>query len=66
MPHPKAEIAQAIRLQSGKSRVTDAASGELLGVARGGVVKVAAGGSISAGAQVEVGTAGKVVTLASG
>ena len=46
--------------------VSDAASGDLLGVARGGVVKVAAGGSITAGAEVEVGTAGKVVAKSSG
>lgn len=46
--------------------VTDAATGDLLAVARGGVVKVTAGGSITAGAEVEVGTAGKVVAKSSG
>lgn len=46
--------------------VTDASTGQLLAVARGGVVKVTAGGSITAGAEVEVGTAGKVVAKSSG
>ncbi|QNI06499.1 DUF2190 domain-containing protein [Mycobacterium kubicae] len=46
----------------------DADSGALVNVVRGNsrVVKVAAGGSISAFAEVEVGTAGKAVTLSSG
>ncbi len=44
----------------------DAATGEKLGVIRGGVVPVTAGGTIAAGARVEVGTNGQAVTLASG
>lgn len=44
----------------------DAASGGTVTVLRGGIVAVAAGGSITAGTQVEIGTGGKVVTLASG
>jgi hypothetical protein len=46
----------------------DAASGELVSIARGNarVVKVTAGGTINAFAEVEVGTAGKAVTKASG
>lgn len=44
----------------------DAASGATLAILRGGIVPVTAGGAIAAGAQVEVGTGGKVVTLASG
>ena len=46
----------------------DAATGGLVTIVRGNsrVVKVAAGGSIAAFAQVEVDTAGKAVTLASG
>jgi hypothetical protein len=44
----------------------DTASGDLVSVARAGVVKVTAGGSIAAFAEVEVGTAGKVITKASG
>lgn len=46
--------------------VTDAAAGDLVAVARGGVVKITAGGAITAGAQVEVGAAGKVVALTTG
>ncbi|MBX7453404.1 DUF2190 family protein [Mycolicibacterium sp. 3033] len=46
--------------------VTDAASGDLVTVARDGVLKVDAGGTIAAFAEVEVGTAGRVVTKASG
>ncbi|WP_422748008.1 DUF2190 family protein [Mycobacterium sp. WMMD1722] len=47
---------------------TDAASGELVTVVRGNsrVVKVTAGGSIAAFAEVEVGTAGRAVTQSSG
>lgn len=46
----------------------DAASGALVTVVRGNsrVVKIAAGGSIAAFAEVEVGTAGKVVAKSSG
>lgn len=46
----------------------DAASGGLVTLARGNsrVVKVTTAGVIAAGAEVEVGTAGKAVTLASG
>lgn len=46
----------------------DAASGALVRVVRGNsrVVKVDAGGSIAAFAEVEVGSAGKAVTIASG
>lgn len=44
----------------------DAASGGTLAVHRGGIIPVTAGGAIAAGALVEIGTAGKVVTLASG
>lgn len=44
----------------------DAASGATLTVQRGGILFVTAGGSIAAGAQVEIGSGGKVVTLASG
>ncbi|MBF6301174.1 DUF2190 family protein [Nocardia amamiensis] len=44
----------------------DIASGAIGLIRRGGILPVTAGGSISAGAQVEVGTGGKVVTLASG
>lgn len=44
----------------------DAESGQLVGVARGGVVKVLAGGSISAFAEVEIASGGKVVTKSSG
>jgi predicted RecA/RadA family phage recombinase len=44
----------------------DAASGEVVGILRGGVVPITAGGTIAAGARVEVGSTGKVVTLASG
>ncbi|MFA7510520.1 MAG: DUF2190 family protein [Mycolicibacterium vanbaalenii] len=45
---------------------TDAALGDLLTVVRDGVVKVTAGGSIAAFAEVEVGTAGRAVTKTSG
>ncbi|GAB7039710.1 MULTISPECIES: DUF2190 family protein [Catenuloplanes] len=44
----------------------DAASGEPVGVIRSGIVPVTAGGTIAAGARVEVGTNGQAVTLASG
>lgn len=46
----------------------DAATGDLVTVVRGNsrVVKVAAGGSINAGAEVEVGSAGKAVAKSSG
>ncbi|GAA1881927.1 DUF2190 family protein [Williamsia serinedens] len=44
----------------------DAASGATLTVQRGGILFVTAGGSIAAGAQVEIGSNGRVVTLASG
>lgn len=44
----------------------DAASGELFTVVRDGVVKVLAGGTIAAFAEVEVGTDGKAVTLSAG
>jgi predicted RecA/RadA family phage recombinase len=44
----------------------DAASGDPVGVIRGGIVPVTAGGTIAAGARVEVGTNGQAVTLASG
>ncbi|MDC8982165.1 DUF2190 family protein [Mycobacterium marinum] len=46
----------------------DAASGELVTIARGNsrVVKVTTAGIIGAGAEVEVGSAGKAVTLDSG
>lgn len=44
----------------------DAATGEKLGVIRGGIVPVTAGGTIAAGARVEVGTNGQAVVLASG
>jgi Uncharacterized conserved protein (DUF2190) len=47
---------------------SDAASGEVVSIARGGgrVVRVTAGGTIAAFAEVEVGSAGKAVTKASG
>jgi Uncharacterized conserved protein (DUF2190) len=47
---------------------SDAASGEVVTIARGGgrVVRVTAGGTIAAFAEVEVGSAGKAVTKASG
>ena len=44
----------------------DAASGELVGVARDGVVRVKASAAIAAGANVEVGSAGQAVTATSG
>jgi predicted RecA/RadA family phage recombinase len=46
----------------------DAATGEKVGVLRGSgfVVPVTAGGTIAAGARVEVGTNGQAVTLAAG
>lgn len=44
----------------------DIASGDIGAIHRGGILFVTAGGSITAGAQVEVATGGKVVTLASG
>ncbi len=44
----------------------DAASGATLSVQRGGILPVACGGAITAGAQVEVGASGKAVALATG
>ncbi|WP_461665647.1 capsid cement protein [Gordonia sputi] len=44
----------------------DAAIGELVGVARDGVVKVRAGAAIAAGVDVEVGASGQAVTRTSG
>lgn len=44
----------------------DAGSGATVPVLRGGIVPVTAGGAISAGDQIEVGTDGKAVKLASG
>ncbi|MFD6516542.1 DUF2190 family protein [Rhodococcus sp. NPDC060176] len=46
----------------------DAASGDLVGLARGNarIVKVTAGAAISAFAEVEVGADGKAITLAAG
>lgn len=44
----------------------DAATGELLGVARDGVVKVTTAGAIAAGVDVEVGADGKAVTRTAG
>lgn len=44
----------------------DASTGQLIGVARGGVVKVTAGGNITAFAEVEVGSDGKAVAKSSG
>ena len=44
----------------------DAASGATLPILRGGIVPVTAGGSITAGDEVEVGTGGKAVKLATG
>jgi predicted RecA/RadA family phage recombinase len=44
----------------------DIASGKHGTIHRGGILFVTAGGAIAAGAQVEVGTDGKAVTLASG
>lgn len=44
----------------------DAASGATLSVQRAGILPVSAGGTIAFGAQVEVTTGGKVITLASG
>lgn len=44
----------------------DAATGELLLVLRQGIMPVTAGGAIAAGAQVEIDSAGRAVTLASG
>jgi hypothetical protein len=46
--------------------VYDAASGDPVGVIRVGIVPVTAGGTIAAGARVEVGANGQVVTIASG
>jgi predicted RecA/RadA family phage recombinase len=46
--------------------VYDAVSGDPVGVIRAGIVPVTAGGTIAAGARVEVGTNGQAVTLASG
>lgn len=44
----------------------DAASGTRVLVLKQGIVPVTAGGTIAVGAEVEVGTGGKAVTLASG
>ena len=44
----------------------DIASGATGSILRGGLVFVTAGGNITAGAQVEVGSGGKAVALASG
>lgn len=44
----------------------DAAQGDLTTVVRDGIVKIDAGGSIAAFAEVEVGTAGRVVTKSAG
>lgn len=44
----------------------DIGSGEIGTIHRGGVLFVTAGGSITAGAQVEVGSGGKAVALSSG
>lgn len=44
----------------------DAASGAQVGVIREGIVPVTSGAAIAAGAQVEVGANGKVITLATG
>jgi len=44
----------------------DATAGQLVRVARGGVVKVIAAGAIAAGAAVQVGTGGAVSTAAAG
>ncbi|MGU3583061.1 capsid cement protein [Rhodococcus sp. C26F] len=44
----------------------DAATGQVVAVHRAGVVRVVAGAAIAAGAEVEVGAAGKAVTLAAG
>lgn len=44
----------------------DAGVGELVGVARDGVVKVRAGAAIAAGVDVEVGTNGQAVTRTTG
>ncbi|MFF0546944.1 DUF2190 family protein [Nocardia thailandica] len=46
--------------------VRDAASGATVAILRGGIVPVTAGGAITAGAEVEVGSSGRVITLASG
>lgn len=45
---------------------SDAATGDLVTVSRDGVLKVIAGGNIAAFAEVEVGTAGRAITKASG
>lgn len=44
----------------------DAASGALVPIIRGGILPVTAGGTIAFGAEVEVGTGGKAITLATG
>lgn len=44
----------------------DIASGATGSIKRGGVLPVTSGAGITAGVEVEVGTAGKVITLASG
>lgn len=44
----------------------DATTGELVSIARGGVVKVTTGAAIAAGADVEVGTDGKAITKSAG
>ncbi|EFG75191.1 hypothetical protein HMPREF0591_4869 [Mycobacterium parascrofulaceum ATCC BAA-614] len=44
----------------------DAAAGQLVRVARGGVIKVLAGGAITAGDPVQVGAGGTAVTATTG
>ncbi|NKY17528.1 capsid cement protein [Tsukamurella spumae] len=46
--------------------VDDATVGDLVGVARDGVLRVTAGAAITAGAEVEVGAAGKAITKNTG
>src|SRR4051812_14984479 len=44
----------------------DAAVGELVSVARGGVVRVTAAGAVAAGGAVQIGAGGTATTLAAG
>ncbi len=44
----------------------DAAQGAMVGVVRGGIVPITAGGNITAGVEVETAADGRVITLASG
>ncbi|MBZ4509119.1 DUF2190 family protein [Mycobacterium avium subsp. hominissuis] len=44
----------------------NASAGQLVGVARGGVVKVTAGGAITAGDPIQVGAGGTAVTATTG